>query len=79
MDQKEKNKGLSASVSDYISIARPDHWFKNVFILPGLIVPFGLSPNIKFPSIWSFLAGVASICLIASSNYVINETLDAPS
>jgi hypothetical protein len=43
MDQKEKNKGLSASVSDYISIARPDHWFKNVFILPGLIVPFGLS------------------------------------
>ena len=79
MDQKEKNNGLLASIGDYISIARPDHWFKNVFILPGLIVPFGLSQNMKIPSLWTFLAGVASICLIASSNYVINETLDASS
>jgi decaprenyl-phosphate phosphoribosyltransferase len=79
MDQKDKNNGLLASINNYISIARPDHWFKNVFILPGLIVPFGFNRNLDLPSLWTFLAGVASICLIASSNYVINEVLDAAS
>ena len=26
-----------AEVRDYISIARPDHWIKNIFVLPGVI------------------------------------------
>ena len=24
----------SPNIRDYIAIARPDHWFKNVFMLP---------------------------------------------
>ena len=45
----------------------------------GLVVPLGLSKGMKLPSPWTFLLGISSICLIASSYYVINEILDAPS
>lgn len=33
---------------------------------------------VAFPSVWQFVIAVAAVCLIASSNYVINEYLDAP-
>lgn len=62
---------------DYIRIARPDHWFKNVFMLPGFFLAVALGaefPN-HFP--WIFFAGILSVCLIASANYTINEWLDA--
>lgn len=56
---------------------RIDHWIKHLFILPGvafamLLVP-DPSPNLPARLILSFI----STCLIASSNYVINEWLDA--
>ncbi len=66
-------------LKNYISIARPDHWVKHVFILPGVLGAFALtSPN---PSIseftFYFCISLSSACLIASANYVINEWLDA--
>ncbi len=64
---------------DYISIARPDHWTKNVFVLPGIFLAFYFEPatrtqNVILPVFMALLA----CCLTASSNYVINEILDAP-
>lgn len=63
----------------YIEIARPDHWFKNVFMLAGVVLayfyqmtPFTLS------QLWMIPFAVFATCIIASSNYVINEVLDAP-
>jgi decaprenyl-phosphate phosphoribosyltransferase len=64
----------------HIQIARIDHWFKNVFVFPGIIAAIGVDPDHIAPGIWSrILLGLISVCLVASSNYVINEVLDAPS
>ena len=73
-----ENGGIQPSFRGHLKIARIDHWVKNVFVLPGVVA--GLS----FET-WSFRGvalrfaiGMASVCLIASSNYTINEILDAP-
>jgi 4-hydroxybenzoate polyprenyltransferase len=68
----------SATVKDYIDLARPDHWFKNIFMLPGMVFAF-LYFSIHFSAhlLFTALLGVLATCLIASANYVINEWLDA--
>jgi decaprenyl-phosphate phosphoribosyltransferase len=48
-------------------------------VLPGIIVPLSVDPNLLNPHLivtllWAFV----SITLVACSNYVINEVLDAP-
>jgi 4-hydroxybenzoate polyprenyltransferase len=64
----------------HIAIARIDHWFKNVFVIPGMVAAIGVDPWHIAPNIVQrFVLGMMSVCLVASSNYVINEVLDAPS
>lgn len=66
-------------VKDYASIARPDHWFKNVFMALGVLLAFFYHPELLGWAAMSNIAlAVAATCLIASSNYTINEILDAP-
>lgn len=73
------NKSVVGILSPYISIARPDHWFKNVFMIAGVVlVYFYEMPSFLTSHIWLVFVALASTCLIASSNYVINEILDAP-
>ena len=63
----------------YIQIARPDHWFKNVFLLPGVLLAFFFSPaSWNWDVLPRLLLALVSVCLVASSNYVLNEILDAP-
>lgn len=67
-----------SSFKDYVSLARPDHWFKNIFMVPGVI--FALlyfDVTFSFEIVLRVIIGVVATCLIASSNYVINEWLDA--
>ncbi|SEB09086.1 UbiA prenyltransferase family protein [Pedobacter hartonius] len=66
-----------AKLREYIAIARPDNWVKNVFMFPGMLfalsifqTPFTAGLALKI------LIGIISICLVASANYVINEYLD---
>ena len=67
------------TLSGHIQIMRIDHWFKNVFVLPGVIVGLSLDPVLAtWDLVPRFFLGMLSICLMASSNYVINELLDAP-
>jgi len=33
-----------ASWRGHVAIARVDHWFKNVFVLPGIVVALGTDP-----------------------------------
>lgn len=62
----------------YIKIARPDHWVKNAFILPGIVIAVLMTkPEFSVTYIWKFILGFFSTCFIASANYVINEWLDA--
>ena len=64
----------------HLDIARIDHWFKNVFILPGMAAAVAIDPNHIAPHVpQRFALGLISACLVASSNYTINEVLDAPS
>lgn len=63
----------------HLSIARVDHWFKNVFVLPGIVIALGTDPGIDRAGLgWRILLGLLSVCLIASSNYTLNELIDAP-
>jgi decaprenyl-phosphate phosphoribosyltransferase len=64
-------------MNDYIKIARPDHWFKNVFMLPGTALALVIFPDRHEHLFFQLLLGLMSTCLIASANYVINEYLDA--
>jgi 4-hydroxybenzoate polyprenyltransferase len=64
----------------HLQIMRVDHWFKNVFVLPGVVAALGVDFAGTKEGLWlRLLLGLISICLVASSNYVINEVLDAPS
>jgi 4-hydroxybenzoate polyprenyltransferase len=69
-----------AVLRDYVSIARPDHWFKNGFMVIGIVLAAFYQPAVVHTLSWGklILAFVAT-CLVASSNYVVNEILDAPS
>jgi 4-hydroxybenzoate polyprenyltransferase len=65
-------------IKDYIKVARPDHWFKNMFMVPGILLaiaqydlPMSVALLLKC-TLAMFLA-----CLMSSGNYVINEIYDA--
>jgi decaprenyl-phosphate phosphoribosyltransferase len=67
------------NVSPYIKIARFDHWFKNVFMIPGVIVALYVQPDLfDFSVIGKLILALLATGFVASSNYVINEVLDAP-
>jgi 4-hydroxybenzoate polyprenyltransferase len=63
---------------DYVAIARPDHWFKNAFMLAGVAAAGYFQPSVLRAGIVPrLLVAVAATCLITSANYVLNEILDA--
>src|ERR1051326_8834601 len=67
------------TIRGHIQIMRIYHWFKNVFVLPGIIAAVGSDPTHVPGGLWiNVLVGIFATCLVASSNYVINQVLDAP-
>ena len=69
-----------ARLKYYLAIARPDHWVKNVFMLLGTAAAFVIERNyFSWRAAPSLFLGLFATCLIASSNYVLNEILDAGS
>ena len=70
---------LSERLRAHLAIARLDHSIKNLFVLPGIIVPLSV-----YPGLWNsqltlkLVLAFIAITLVACSNYVINEVLDAP-
>ena len=65
-----------SKLGDYLVIARPDHWTKNLFILPGLFLAKIVSGRPLADVILPLILGMAATCLISSANYTINEWLD---
>ena len=71
--------GVRPSWVDYLRVARPDHWFKNVFMLAGVaaaLIYTHRTPDVVLLG-YVVLAFWATCC-VASFNYIINEILDAP-
>jgi decaprenyl-phosphate phosphoribosyltransferase len=63
----------------YVQIARIDHWFKNVFMILGVVLAMFYEPQVAaWSSVVPLLVAVLATCLVASSNYVLNELLDGP-
>lgn len=62
----------------YLKIMRVDHWFKNAFCIPGIVLAYvliGRTPVIAdLPYI---ILGLIAVSLTASANYTLNEVLDA--
>ena len=74
----ERKTAINKIMLDHIEIARPDHWFKNVFVLPGIFLG-ALVSHSKFGTsdVLMIFYGLFIVCLTASANYVINEIMDA--
>jgi decaprenyl-phosphate phosphoribosyltransferase len=71
------NPAPSPRLKHYVGIARPDHWIKNIFMLPGVAAAFAVVQPGLGPLAGRFVAGLISLCLVASANYTINEYLDS--
>lgn len=72
------NNPFFQRVLPYIKIARFDHWFKNIFMIPGIIVALYLDRSLTISAIiWPMIIGIVATGFVASSNYVVNEILDA--
>ena len=74
-----KNKQMiKKNIKNFISMIRIDHWFKNIFVIPGIIFALLLTNNtFQIEKIIYYLSLIFSVCLIASANYLINEFLDS--
>jgi decaprenyl-phosphate phosphoribosyltransferase len=68
---------MNSSLKLYISIARPEHWVKHIFMIPGIVGALILVKDVEPGILLRLLIGFVSACVIASANYVINEWLDA--
>lgn len=63
----------------HLAIMRLDHSIKNIFVLPGIVVPMEMAKvPLSVHLAANIFAGLLACTLIASSNYVLNEILDAP-
>jgi len=64
----------------HLKIMRLDHSIKNIFVIPGIIVPLSVlrTPLLSPTLVRNILVGFLATTLIACSNYVLNELLDAP-
>jgi len=66
------------SIRPYLQIARFDNWFKNVFVLPGALVALYLDHSVHgWQQLGNIFVALLAAGFVASSNYVINEILDA--
>lgn len=62
-------------IVNYIRIARLDHAFKNIFVIPGILVAY-LFKSPQIGDVGPILLALLATTLAASANYTINEWLD---
>ncbi|MEO6828674.1 MAG: UbiA family prenyltransferase, partial [Acidobacteriaceae bacterium] len=63
----------------HCSLLRLDHSVKQIFVIPGIIIAASLTnTRFTYELLWRVLLGFLAVTAIASSNYVLNELLDAP-
>lgn len=63
----------------HFDLFRLDHSVKQIFVLPGIVVAASITgepPSLAL--FWKAALGLLAVVAVASSNYVLNELLDAP-
>lgn len=67
------------SARPYVQLARIDHWYKNTFMLFGAVLAVFYRPELlRLESAFVLVGAFFVTCVVASSNAVLNEYLDAP-
>jgi decaprenyl-phosphate phosphoribosyltransferase len=66
-------------LSAHVSLFRLDHSVKQVFVIPGIVIATSLTDaTVNAALIYRTVLGLSAVVAVASSNYVLNELLDAP-
>ena len=69
----------SKRLAAHLSLLRLDHSVKQIFVVPGIVIAASLThAGLSYGLLWRVLLGFLAVTAIASSNYVLNELLDAP-
>jgi len=71
-------KIIPDNIKHYIKVIRIDHWFKNVFILPGFVAAIFMRGYVNIYDFANIALAFILTSFVASVNYIINEILDAP-
>jgi decaprenyl-phosphate phosphoribosyltransferase len=63
----------------HVSLFRLDHSVKQIFVIPGMVIAASITgAAFNMTLLLHAVLGLASVVAVASSNYVLNELLDAP-
>jgi len=63
----------------HLGLFRLDHSVKQIFVIPGIVIAASLTgASFSAGLVLRIALGLASVVAVASSNYVLNELLDAP-
>src|SRR5271157_6601728 len=66
-------------IAAHLRIMRLDHSIKQLFVVPGIVLAIAMAgSSLSAKLLIRILIGLIASTLIACSNYVINEMLDAP-
>jgi len=70
---------LAVQLRAHLAITRLEHSIKNIFVIPGILIPISILKVPFTPALAkNVVIGFVAVTLIACSNYVVNEVLDAP-
>jgi decaprenyl-phosphate phosphoribosyltransferase len=62
----------------YLALARPEHWLRNVLMIPGSALAYTYYPErLDWGSLGKVLGAFGVACLLASASYVLNGLRDA--
>lgn len=65
--------------SSHLSLLRLDHSLKQIFVLPGIVIAASIAgARLDQAFLLRAAIGLLAVIAVASSNYVLNEILDAP-
>jgi 4-hydroxybenzoate polyprenyltransferase len=78
-EESEISGAIRPQLAAHLRIMRFDHSIKQAFILPGVLLAIALTGrHLDVALALRICVGLIAATLISSSNYVVNEILDAP-
>ena len=78
-EETGRGVGIAERLRAHVTILRLDHSVKQIFVLPGFVAALTLThTHASVPVLRNVALGLIAATLIASSNYTLNEILDAP-